>query len=160
MHLSEGRYLAFLIADAARLQRTLFDRRVRKLGFTRTQWLVLRRLGGQPGVSQSELAEILEVEKATAGRFIDRLEENGWLERRPDPADRRVKRIYLTTLGQKIHDTIGPIAEAMVEEELSGLSKKERELLTDLLLNVKQRLQEMSEQSEPIEAVGLELEDA
>jgi len=157
--LSEGRYLAFLLVDAARLQRTLFDRRVRKLGFTRTQWLVLRRLDEQPGVSQSELADMLEVERATAGRLIDKLEEYGWLERRPDGSDRRINRIFMTELGRKIHDRIGPIAEAMVEEELSGLTKQEREQLTDLLLNVKHRLQEMASGSEPIESAGLEREN-
>ena len=160
MRLSEGRYLAFLIVDAARLQRTVFDRRVRKLGFTRTQWMVLRRLGEQPGVSQSELAEMLEVERATAGRLIDKLEENGWLERRADNEDRRINRIYLTDKGRSVHDIIGPIAEAMVEEELSGLSRKERELLTDLLLNVKQRLQKMDAESELIESAELERENA
>ncbi|MEM8744365.1 MAG: MarR family transcriptional regulator [Pseudomonadota bacterium] len=160
MRLSEGRYLAFLIQDAARLQRTVFDRRVRKLGFTRTQWLVLRRLQSQPGVSQSELAEMLEIEKATAGRLIDRLEENGWLERRADSTDRRVNRIYLTEAGLKIHDTIGPLAEAMVEDELSGLNRKEREQLTDLLIEVKKRLQVMAEENDLIEPARLEAENA
>jgi DNA-binding MarR family transcriptional regulator len=157
--LSKGRYLAFLIVDAARLQRTVFDRRVRKLGFTRTQWLVLRRLGEQPGVSQSELADMLEVERASAGRLIDKLEKYGWLERRPDGSDRRINRIFMTELGRKIHDRIGPIAEAMVEEELSGLTRQEREQLTDLLLNVKRRLQEMASENEPIESAELEREN-
>lgn len=156
LQLSEGRYLAFLIVEAARLQRTVFDRRVRKLGFTRTQWLVLRRLGEQPGVSQSELAEMLEVEKATAGRLIDKLEEFGWLERQPDESDRRINRIFMTKLGRKIHDTIGPIAEAMVEDELSGLTRQEREQLTDLLLNVKRQLQKMAEKGDVLESIELE----
>lgn len=154
--LSEGRYLAFLIVEAARLQRTVFDRRVRKMGFTRTQWLALRRVGDQPGVSQSELAELLEVEKASAGRLIDKLEEFGWLERRPDDSDRRIKRIYMTDLGRRIHGEVSPIAEAMVEEELSGLSRNERETLTDLLLNVKQRLQEMASDNDTIQSTELE----
>ena len=158
--LSEGRYLANLLMEAARLQRTVFDRRVRKLGFTRTQWLVLRRVMEQPGVSQSELAEMMEVEKATAGRFIDRLEEYGWLERRPDEADRRIKRIFVTELGRRIHRQVKPIAEGMVEEELSGLKKREREMLTDLLLNVKQQLQDMASENEPIAAEELEKENA
>lgn len=157
--LSEGRYLAFLLMEAARLQRTVFDRRVRKLGFTRTQWLALRRVGDQPGVSQSELAELLEVEKATAGRIIDKLEKFGWLERRADDADRRVKRIYMTELGLRIHGEITPLAEAMVEEELSGLNRKEREMLTDLLLNVKQRLQDMARENDLIESTELEKEN-
>ena len=156
MPISEERYLGFLISDAARLQRTVFDRRVRRLGFTRSQWLVLRRLGRQPGASQSELADMMEVEKATAGRIIDKLEAYGWLERRADKTDRRINRIYMTKRGQSVHDTIGPIAEAMVEDELSGLTKAERKQLTDLMINVKRRLQEMSEESEPIETVGLE----
>lgn len=160
MPASEERYLGFLISDAARLQRTVFDRRVRRLGFTRSQWLALRRLGRQPGVSQSELAELMEVERATAGRIIDRLEENGWLERRPDQNDRRVNRIYMTERGQAVHDTIGPIAEAMVAEELSGLTGTEQKLLTDLMINVKRRLQEMAEENTPVEASGLELENA
>ncbi len=143
MSISEERYLGYLISDAARLQRTVFDRRVRQLGFTRSQWMVLGRLGRQPGVSQTELAELLEIERATAGRLIDRLEENGWLERRPDETDRRIKRIYLTKSGKKVHETISPIAEAMLEEELSGLSDAERKLLTELMVNVKRQLQGM-----------------
>lgn len=158
--LTQGRVLANLLMEAARLQRTVFDRRVRKLGFTRTQWLLLRRVAEQPGVSQSELAEVLEVEKATAGRLIDRLEEYGWVERNPDETDRRVKRISLTELGRKIHRQVTPIAEGMVEEELSGLNKRQRDELADLLINVKQRLQDMASENEPISAVELEKENA
>ncbi|PIW26747.1 MAG: MarR family transcriptional regulator [Rhodospirillales bacterium CG15_BIG_FIL_POST_REV_8_21_14_020_66_15] len=160
MPLSEGRYLAFLIVEAARLQRTVFDRRVRNMGFTRTQWLVLRRVCDQPGISQRDLAETLEIERASAGRLIDKLEEFGWLERRPDDTDRRVKRIYLTELGRKIHREISPIAEAMVAEELSGLTGKERETLTNLLLTVKQRLQEMAGAAEPIDSKELTKKNA
>lgn len=158
--LSEGRYLAFLLMEAARLQRTVFDRRVRNLGFTRTQWMALRRVEDQPGVSQSELAELLEVEKASAGRLIDKLEEFGWIERRPDDTDRRIKRIYMSDLGRKIHAQITPIAEAMVEEELSGLTAKERETLTDILLIVKQQLQDMALGTDPIQSKELEKKNA
>jgi DNA-binding MarR family transcriptional regulator len=148
-----------LIVDVARMQRTMFDRRVRRLGFTRSQWLVLRRLGIQPGASQVELADLLEVEKATAGRLIDRLEANGWVERRADEFDRRINRIYMTKRGQSVHDTIGPIAEGMMEDELSGLTMAERKQLTELMLNVKRRLLEMGLESEPIEPIGIEIEN-
>ena len=89
-------YIGVVISDVARLLRTEFDRRVRRLGITRGQWLVLTRLHRRPGASHSELAEMMEVEKATAGRMIDRLVANGWVERRAQPGDRRVKRVYLT----------------------------------------------------------------
>ena len=154
--ISAGRYLAAMIVEAARLQRTVFDRRVRNLGFTRPQWIALRRVADQPGVSQKELAELLEVEKASAGRLIDKLEEFGWLERRPDGTDRRVKRVYMTELGRRIHGEITPIAESMVEEELSGLTATERDALTDLLLVVKQRLQDMASDIDPIQSMELE----
>src|SRR4051795_8272756 len=85
----EERHIGFLISDVARLLRTAFDRRVRRLGLTRSQWLVINRLHRRPGATQSELAEMLEVEKATAGRMVDRMEKKGWVERRPDAGDRR-----------------------------------------------------------------------
>src|SRR5437764_8235117 len=92
----DERHVAFLIADVARLMGTAFGRRVRKLGLTRSQWLVINRLHRRPGATQSELAEMLEVEKPTAGRMVDRMEAKGWVERRADGADRRVNRLFLT----------------------------------------------------------------
>jgi MarR family transcriptional regulator, transcriptional regulator for hemolysin len=81
-------YIGVVISDVARLLRTEFDRRVRRLGITRGQWLVLTRLHRHPGASHSELAELMEVEKATAGRMIDRLVANGsgaWPKQRSKP---------------------------------------------------------------------------
>ena len=87
---------AVLVSDVARLLRTELDRRGRDAGLTRSQWLALSRLARFPGVSLSSLAEMLEMEKAPAGRLIDRLEEGGWVRREPDPDDRRIKRLYPT----------------------------------------------------------------
>ena len=104
-------YIGVVISDVARLLRTEFDRRVRKLGLTRSQWLVLTRLHRNPGASHSELADMLEVEKPTAGRMIDRLEANGWVERRSEKDDRRVKRVYLTAEAERVHKRIWRVAE-------------------------------------------------
>ena len=104
-------YIGVVISDVARLLRTEFDRRVRRLGITRGQWLVLTRLHRRPGASHSELAEMMEVEKATAGRMIDRLVANGWVERRAQPGDRRVKRVYLTVEAERVHKRIWRVAE-------------------------------------------------
>lgn len=149
MSSAEDRYLAFLISDSGRLLRIVFDRRVRPMGLTRSQWLVLRRLDWHRGASQSELAEILEVERATAGRLIDRLEENGWVERRPDPADRRINRIYMTAEGEKVNDAIRPISHAIIEEALSELAPAEQEKLADMMVEVKRRLQAMVDEGKP-----------
>jgi MarR family transcriptional regulator for hemolysin len=134
-------YIGFVISDVARLLRTVFDRRVREVGLTRAQWLVLTRLHRRPGASQSELAEMLEVEKATAGRMIDRLEANGWVVRKADPSDRRINRLYLTEEAERTHKAIRPIAEATVNDALAGLSDRQRATLTDLMGRVKSELQ-------------------
>jgi DNA-binding MarR family transcriptional regulator len=133
-------YIGVVISDVARLLRTEFDRRVRKLGITRAQWLVLTRLHRQPGASHSELAEMMEVEKATAGRMIDRMEANGWVERRAEPDDKRVKRVYLTVEAERVHKRIWRVAEATVEDALADLSAGESKRLMTLLLRVKRTL--------------------
>jgi DNA-binding MarR family transcriptional regulator len=133
-------YIGVVISDVARLLRTEFDRRVRRLGITRAQWLVLTRLHRNPGASHSELAELMEVEKATAGRMIDRLVANGWVERRVQRDDRRVKRVYLTPEAERVHKRIWRVAEETVDAALGGLSQPESRQLMALLRRVKKTL--------------------
>ncbi len=84
-----------LISDVARLIRTEADRRARRHELTRAQWVILARVQRTPGLSQRELAELLEVEPITVGRLVDRLEARELVERRPDPVDRRMWRLHL-----------------------------------------------------------------
>ena len=141
----EERHIGFLISDVARLLRTAFDRRVRGLGLTRSQWLVINRLHRRPGATQSELAEMLEVEKATAGRMVDRMEKKGWVTRRPDAADRRVNRLFLTADADLIQVRLAQIAERTVEDALALLSACEREQFSEGMRRVKRQLQAMLE---------------
>jgi DNA-binding MarR family transcriptional regulator len=141
----DERHIGFLISDVARLMRTAFDRRVRRLGLTRSQWLVINRLYRRPGATQSELAEMLEVEKATAGRMVDRMEKKGWVVRRPDPADRRVNRLFLTAEADLIQVQLGQIADRTVDNALALLSALEREQFSDWMRQVKRQLQAMLE---------------
>jgi DNA-binding MarR family transcriptional regulator len=133
-------YIGVVISDVARLLRTEFDRRVRRLGITRAQWLVLTRLHRRPGASHSELADMMEVEKATAGRMIDRLVANGWVERRTEPSDRRIKRVYLTPEAERVHKRIWRVAEDTVNAALADLSGQESRLLMTLLQRIKKTL--------------------
>ena len=89
------RDLMFLVHDVARLLRVDADKRASVHGMTRAQWGILIWLERQPGLSQKELAELLEVEPITVARLIDRLEGRGMVERRPDPKDRRIWRLHL-----------------------------------------------------------------
>lgn len=137
--------IGVIISDVARLMRTVFDRRMRDLGLTRAQWLVLTRLHRRPGASQSELAEMMEIEKPSAGRMIDRMQAKGWVMRKPDGADRRINRIYLTREAERVHKRIWRIAEATVSDALSDLSDKEALQLGRLLGRVKGRVLLLSE---------------
>ena len=133
-------YIGVVISDVARLIRTAFDRRVRALDITRAQWLALTRLHRHPGVSQSELADMMEIERASAGRMIDRLEAKGWVERRGQDGDRRVKRIYLTAEAERVHKRLWRIAEVTVDDALAGLSSSDAAQLMALLARVKASL--------------------
>ncbi|HEX4892806.1 MAG TPA: MarR family transcriptional regulator [Hyphomicrobiaceae bacterium] len=158
---SDERQFGWLTTDVARLMRTVFDRRVKALGLTRPQWLALVRLQRRPGASQSELADMMEIEKAPAGKIVDRMEEKGWVVRRPDPSDRRINRIHLTERGERVYALIQPISQSTVADALVDLSPAERERITTLLERVKTRLVRMSE-SDPMPAfvLGDELDDA
>jgi len=134
-------YIGYVLSDVARLMRTVFDRRVRELGLTRAQWLVLTRLTRRPGASQTELADMLELDRASAGRMIDRMENGGWLERRPDPVDRRIKRLHLTPHARSVHAGMWKVAEATVDDALKPLSGKERSEFARMAAAVKRRLQ-------------------
>ncbi|MBM3645222.1 MAG: MarR family transcriptional regulator [Alphaproteobacteria bacterium] len=137
-------YIGYMLSDVARLMRTVFDRRVRQSGLTRAQWLVLTRLHRRPGASQTELAEMLEIDRASAGRMIDRMQRKGWIERRPDRADRRINRLHLTREARKVHTRLWAIAEATVDDALSSLDARERAQFTRLTARVKGRLQSLA----------------
>ena len=137
-------YIGYVLSDVARLIRTVFDRRVREMGLTRAQWLVLTRLYRRPGSSQSELAEMLELDRASTGRMIDRMEKGGWVERRHDGVDRRIWRLYLTAESRKVHARMWKRAEATVDDALGSLSMAERTQFTRMAALVKERLQHMA----------------
>lgn len=155
MSSDDERHIGFLISDVARLMRTAFDRRVRSLGLTRSQWLVINRLHRRPGATQSELAEMLEVEKATAGRMVDRMEKKGWVVRRPDAADRRVNRLHLTAEADLLQVQLSQIADRTVDDALALLSPRERDRFSESIRRVKRQLQMMlepdfAEESHPV----------
>ena len=152
-------FIGVVIADVARLLRTAFDRRVRGMGLTRAQWLLLTRLHRRPGASQSELAEMMEIERASAGRLIERLEAKGWIERRAGD-DRRVKRVYLTPEAERVHKRIWRIAEANLDDALADLSASESAELMRLLGRMKKTLLAVANGATPVKRVTAAVEGA
>jgi MarR family transcriptional regulator, transcriptional regulator for hemolysin len=138
------RNFGFLVHDVARLMRVAYDRRAKELGLTRSQWWVLNNLFRKQGTTQSELADLLEIEKASLGRLLDRLEAKGWVERRADPADRRAKRLYLTGQVQELIRTLRELAAQLRGDALDGIDEPARERFVDTLLVIKANLLRMN----------------
>ena len=125
--------IGFNISWIARMMRTRFDARARAIGLTRAQWSMMVSIRLSEGATQSELASQLEINTVTAGRIIDRLEAAGWAERRPDPVDRRVNRLYLTATVMPMLEQLGEVGAEEERISLLGLSDEETATLSDLL---------------------------
>ena len=124
--MSEGlKEIAWELGETHRIVRRQFNRRAAALGATSAQWRAMFRLGREPGLKQVELAERLDVEPITAGRTIDRLEEAGLVERRRDPVDRRVWRLYLTGKAEPLIERLKIVAEDVLAGALAGIGEAE-----------------------------------
>lgn len=118
---SQNREILFTISDVGRLLRTYADHKARRFGQTRAQWAVLLRLERREGLKQSDLAEDLDIQPITLTRLVDRLCDNGLIERRADPNDRRAKRLYLTAAARPLLDRISEQVEELAETVFAGL---------------------------------------
>lgn len=132
--------LLFLVHDVARLLRTEADKRARRNGMTRAQWVMLIWLDRRPGLSQKELSELLEVEPITVARLVDRLEARGMVERRADPADRRIWRLHLLPPAAPVLVEIERHRAEMVGLISSGLDAALIARMTDGLARMKSTL--------------------
>ena len=118
-----SREIAVSVVDVARLLKTYADQRARQFGISRAQWTVLMRLDRFEGLKQSELAEVLDLQPISLTRLLDRLAENGLIERRPDPHDRRANRLYLTPAARPLLEQLAKLGEAMMEELLETIDE-------------------------------------
>ncbi len=134
------RDLLFLLHDVARLLRVDADKRARLHGMTRAQWAILIRLDRQPGLSQKELSELLEVEPITVARLIDRLEARGMVERRPDPRDRRIWRLHLLRPALDVLHEIDDQRADMTRMVTVGIDEDAIEIMTEALVRMKATL--------------------
>jgi DNA-binding MarR family transcriptional regulator len=97
-------------------------------------------LYAKEGVTQSELADFMDLEKPTLGRLLDRMQEKHWIERRPDSLDRRVNRLYLTEKVQEIMRALRKTAADVRKDALGDLVEVDRENFIDTLIKIKNNL--------------------
>lgn len=136
--------LAFLIHDVARQMRTAYDQKMKPLGLTRSQWWVLAYLQRHDGPTQQELADILDVGKVTLTGLLTRLENKGWVERRPHEHDKRSKRVYLTDKVRSVVDSMREVGRELLHDVAAGLSQDELIILESLLTGMHQNLTELN----------------
>ena len=142
--MSPRRELGFLISDVARLLRHAVDLKAGALGTSRAQWVVLVRIKRQPGLSQIELAQQVDIAPITLTRLIDRLEAHGLVERRHDKADRRIRRLFLTDAAEPVLATLARSGEALMAETLIGLNDHDIAQLTASLTLMRNNLKHRS----------------
>jgi MarR family transcriptional regulator for hemolysin len=134
------REIAFTIMDVARLLKTYADQRARQFGISRAQWAVLIRIGRTEGLKQSELAELLDLQPISLTRLLDRLADNGLIERRADPNDRRANRLYLKAAAKPLLARLTELGGDMMETVLDGLDEKSIERMLKQLVTLKDNL--------------------
>jgi len=134
------REIGFNIMDVARMLKTYADQLARQFGISRAQWSVLVRLDRSEGLKQSELAEMLDLQPISLTRLLDRLAENGLIERRDDPNDRRANRLYLTPATRPLLERLEGLGKAMMATVLEGLDTKANERLLGELALIKDNL--------------------
>lgn len=136
--INEG--IGFVVHDVARMMRWQFDRRASDLKLTRSQWSVLAHLLRTDGIQQRELAEQMDITAITLTGLIDRMEREGWVERRADPVDRRAKRVYLTEKVAPVTKELRSLAREVRKSAMQGLSEAEQQQLMSLLIKVRSNL--------------------
>jgi DNA-binding MarR family transcriptional regulator len=134
--------LGFLIHDVSRLRRSAFDRCLKPLNVTRSQWWVLAYLSREDGMTQSQLAEELDLGKVAIGGLIDRLVKTGLIRREPDAADRRVNRVFLEPKSKQLINRMRIVSHKMNTQILGGIEDEMLGCTADALDIMKRNLLE------------------
>jgi DNA-binding MarR family transcriptional regulator len=137
-----GRAFGFLVHDVSRLIKRRFERRARQMGLpiTRQQAAVVLNIARNEGVSQAEVATWLGIEPIALVRMLDKLYEEGLVERRAHPTDRRIRTLWLTPAARPVVERILAINETIRQEAFAGLTPNTRDVLIDVLDQIKDNL--------------------
>ena len=136
------RTFGFLVHDVSRLIRRRFERLARQTGLliTRRQAAVVLYIARNEGVSQAEVAAWLDIEPIALVRMLDKLHEEGLVERRAHPTDRRVRTLWLTSRAEPVVKRILEINQAIREESFAGLEPGTRVAMIAELGSIKDNL--------------------
>jgi len=136
--------IGHLLAQVCRLHHTRARTLLEGVGLYRGQPPVLRALWENEGLTHSDLAKQLHVQPATITKMIQRMERAGFVQRRPDPEDERVSRVYLTEAGRAVQEDVQNIFQSLEEETLAGFGPEERTLLQRFLFQLRENLRRVT----------------
>jgi MarR family transcriptional regulator, transcriptional regulator for hemolysin len=145
MSLDLKKQLITQLVESSRLLRNYIDHRAKGRGTTRAQWIVLFRLREQEGLSQVDLADVLELQPISLVRLLDRLVEHGLVERRHDPRDRRANRLFLTAAGRQLANDLDSLRESIATDVLQDIPAAAIETSLETLRDVKDRIKSLAE---------------
>jgi MarR family transcriptional regulator for hemolysin len=145
MSLDLKKQMVSQLVETSRLLRNYIDGRAKTRGTTRAQWIVLFRLREQEGLSQVDLADVLELQPISLVRLLDRLVEHGLVERRSDPRDRRANRLFLTAAGRQLADDLDSLRNAIATDVFQDVQEAALETSLQTLRDVKDRIKTLAE---------------
>jgi MarR family transcriptional regulator, transcriptional regulator for hemolysin len=145
MSIDLKRELIAQLVESSRLLRNYIDHRAKTRGTTRAQWIVLFRLRKQEGLSQVDLADVLELQPISLVRLLDRLVQHGLLERRHDPKDRRANRLFLTASGRQLVDDLDSLRDSIASDVLQDLPDAAIKTSLKALQDIKERIKVLAD---------------
>lgn len=113
----------------------------KELDLTKGQYLYLVRICENPGIIQEQLLELIKVDRSTATRAIQKLELNGFLEKKNDPDNKKIKRLFPTDKGQDAYPFIKRENDYSNHVALEGFMEKEAELAASLLQRIRKNVE-------------------
>lgn len=147
MSLDLKRQLIAQLVESSRILRNYIEHRAKGRGTTRAQWIVLFQLRQQEGLSQVDLAEVLELQPISLVRLLDRLVNQGLLERRNDPKDRRANRLFLTASGRQLVDDLDSLRDSIASDVLQDVPAEAIETSLQTLREIKERIKGLADSS-------------
>lgn len=130
----------YLLTNIGRLLYRAFEQRAEAHGYVRVQWTVLAHLNRSAGMTQAQLAQLMEVEPITLSRHLDRMEQDRAVERRGDPRDKRVKRLHLTARGQEQLAELKRLRDDVLAAVFAGVPAEQEETFKKVLDDIRRNL--------------------
>lgn len=132
--------IEYLICHVSMLWRRLLNSKIKHLNISATEKRVLICIGRNPGLTQVQIANLLELEPQNLIRSLDKLEQQEWIAKQADANDRRSKCLFITDKAKKIISQVKEINESVKPQILTGMDKKQIEQLIQALTHVRENL--------------------